>query len=80
MEISKRQWVFILLIVLMLVGIGGFWPFVIASVLSFGPAYLYLKSIRNSEKKDKEPWSAVKTAFIWGAVSGVFYALLVLLA
>jgi len=76
MEISKRQWVFIVLIVLMLVGVGGFWPFVFASILSFGPAYLYLKSIRNSEKKDKEPWSVVQTAFIWGAVSGVFYALL----
>lgn len=76
MEISRTQAVFILFIILMMIGIGGFWPLVVATILSFGPAYLYLKSIRNAEEKDREPWSAVRTAFIWGAVSGVFYALI----
>ena len=55
---------------------AGFIPFVIAVVLSFGPAYLYLKSIRNSEETDKEPWSALRTTFVWGAVSGVFYSMI----
>ena len=30
----------------------------------------------NAEETDKEPWSALQTVFIWGAVSGVFYALI----
>ena len=55
---------------------AGFVAFGLAAVLSFGPAYLYLKSIRNAEETDREPWSALQTAFVWGAVSGVFYALI----
>ena len=55
---------------------AGFVAFSLAAVLSFGPAYLYLKSIRNAEETDREPWSALRTVFVWGAVSGVFYALI----
>tara|TARA_Y100001970_G_scaffold203770_1_gene248068 strand:+ start:577 stop:1527 length:951 start_codon:yes stop_codon:yes gene_type:complete len=55
---------------------AGFIPFVIAVVLSFVPAYLYLKSIRNAEEMDREPWSALRTTFVWGAVSGVFYSMI----
>jgi RsiW-degrading membrane proteinase PrsW (M82 family) len=37
---------------------------------------MYLKSIRNTEQYDKEPWEALRIAFAWGAISGVFLALL----
>ena len=76
MEITKGQWIIIILLTLMFVAMAGFVAFVIAVVLSFGPAYLYLKSIRNAEETDKEPWSALRTTFIWGAVSGVFYSMI----
>ena len=76
MEITRGQWIIIILLTLSFIGMAGFIPFVIAVVLSFGPAYLYLKSIRNSEETDKEPWSALRTTFVWGAVSGVFYSMI----
>ena len=53
---------------------GGVLGFVFASLLSFVPAYFYLKSIRNSEKVDVEPWETLGLAFVWGALSGVFLA------
>ncbi len=76
MEISRGQWIIIILLTLSFIGMAGFIPFVIAVVLSFVPAYLYLKSIRNAEEMDREPWSALRTTFVWGAVSGVFYSMI----
>ena len=76
MEISRGQWIIIILLTLSLIATAGFVAFSLAAVLSFGPAYLYLKSIRNAEETDREPWSALRTVFVWGAVSGVFYALI----
>tara|TARA_B100001029_G_scaffold178294_1_gene184738 strand:+ start:1018 stop:2025 length:1008 start_codon:yes stop_codon:yes gene_type:complete len=76
MEITRGQWIIIILLTLSFIATAGFIAFALAAVLSFGPAYLYLKSIRNSEATDREPWSALQTVFIWGAVSGVFYALI----
>ena len=67
---------FAALLFFVLVAIAGFWAFALAAILSFGPAYFYLKSIRDAEKIDKEPWGALRLAFIWGAVSGVFYAMI----
>ena len=76
MEITRGQWIIIILLTLSFIATAGFIAFATAAVLSFGPAYLYLKSIRNAEETDQEPWSALQTVFIWGAVSGVFYALI----
>ena len=76
MEITRGQWIIIILLTLSFIATAGFIAFATAAILSFGPAYLYLKSIRNAEETDKEPWSALQTVFIWGAVSGVFYALI----
>ena len=76
MEISRGQWIIIILLTLSFIAAAGFIAFAIAAILSFGPAYLYLKSIRNAEETDREPWSALQTVFVWGAVSGVFYALI----
>jgi len=56
------------------IAMGGILGFVFASLLSFVPAYLYLRSIRDSEKEDVEPWETVGLAFVWGALSGVFLA------
>ncbi|OIR20863.1 MAG: hypothetical protein BEU01_03355 [Marine Group III euryarchaeote CG-Epi4] len=76
MEITRGQWIIIILLSLTFIATAGFIAFALATVLSFGPAYLYLKSIRNAEETDREPWSALRTVFVWGAVSGVFYALI----
>jgi RsiW-degrading membrane proteinase PrsW (M82 family) len=76
MELSKKQWVFVVILVLGFIAMGGVAGFIFAATLSFVPAYYYLISIRNSEKKDKEPWDALKLAFAWGAISGVFLAIL----
>ena len=76
MEITRGQWIIIILLTLSFIATAGFIAFATAAVLSFGPAYLYLKSIRNAEETDKEPWSALQTVFIWGAVSGVFSPLI----
>ena len=76
MEITRGQWVIIVILTLSFIATAGFVAFSLAAVLSFGPAYLYLKSIRNAEETDREPWSALQTVFVWGAVSGVFYALI----
>ena len=76
MEITRGQWIIIILLTLSFIATAGFIAFALAAVLSFGPAYLYLKSVRNSEETDREPWSALRTAFVWGAVSGVFYSMI----
>jgi RsiW-degrading membrane proteinase PrsW (M82 family) len=49
--------------------------FIGASLIAFIPAYMYLKSIRNAEQYDREPWGALRIAFAWGAISGVFLAI-----
>ncbi len=74
MTLSKWQWIILILLVLSFIAMGGVFGFVLASLLSFIPAYYYLKSIRNAEEEDIEPWSALGTAFAWGALSGVFLA------
>jgi len=75
MELSKKQWIFVVILVLSFIGMGGVAGFIFAAVLSFVPAFFYLRSIRNSEEKDREPWDALKLAFAWGAVSGIFLAM-----
>ena len=76
MELSRKQWIFVVILVLGFIAMGGIAGFIFAATLSFVPAYYYLRSIRNSEMKDKEPWDALKLAFAWGAISGVFLAIL----
>ena len=73
-KLSKKQWFILIILVLTFIAMGGVLGFVFASLLSFVPAYFYLKSIRNSEKADVEPWETVGLAFVWGALSGVFLA------
>ena len=68
MEISKGQWIIIIILVLSFIAMAGFVAFALAAILSFGPAYLYLKSIRNAEETDREPWSAIRVTFVWGGV------------
>ena len=75
MELSKKQWIFVVILVLSFIGMGGVAGFIFAAVLSFVPAFFYLRSIRNSEENDREPWDALKLAFAWGAVSGIFLAM-----
>jgi RsiW-degrading membrane proteinase PrsW (M82 family) len=74
MTLSRWQWVILFLLVVGFIASGGIIGFVLASLLSFIPAYYYLRSIRNAEEDDIEPWSALGTAFAWGAISGVFLA------
>ena len=76
MELSRKQWVFVVILVLGFIAMGGVAGFIFAATLSFVPAYYYLRSIRNSEKTGKEPWDALKLAFAWGAISGVFLAII----
>ena len=76
MKLSKKQWLILILLVLGFIATGGVIGFVFASLLSFIPAYYYLKSIRTAEKTDVEPWSTLGTAFAWGALSGVFLAMI----
>ena len=60
MVLSRKQWVFVIILVLTFIGMGGVAGFVFAATLSFVPAYYYLRSIRNSEEKDREPWDVLK--------------------
>jgi RsiW-degrading membrane proteinase PrsW (M82 family) len=76
MELSRKQWVLVVTLCLLFIAMGGVAGFLFAAILSFVPAYYYLRSIRNSEVKDKEPWDALKLAFAWGAISGVFLAMI----
>ena len=73
-KLSKKQWFILFILVLTFIAMGGVWGFVFASLFSFVPAYFYLKTIRNSEKTDVEPWETIGLAFVWGALSGVFLA------
>jgi len=73
-KLSKKQWFILIILVLTFIAMGGVLGFVFASLLSFVPAYFYLKSIRDSEKADVEPWGTMGLAFVWGALSGVFLA------
>jgi len=76
MKLSKRQWFILIILVLGFVASSGILPFVFATILAFIPAYYYLKSIRNTEEKDVEPWEAIWTAFVWGGLSGIFLAMI----
>jgi len=76
MELSRKQWVLVVTLCLLFIAMGGVAGFLFAAILSFVPAYYYLRSIRNSEVKDKESWDALKLAFAWGAISGVFLAMI----
>ena len=73
-KLSKKQWFILLILVITFIAMGGILGFVFASLLSFVPAYFYLRSIRDSEKIDVEPWETIGLAFVWGALSGVFLA------
>ena len=75
-ELTNKQWFMLFVLVLLFIAIGGVAAFISASLLAFIPAYGYLRSIRNSEKYGKEPWEALRIAFVWGALSGVFLAIL----
>jgi len=75
-ELTTKQWFMLFVLVLLFIAIGGILAFISASLLAFIPAYGYLRSIRNSEKYGKEPWEALRIAFVWGALSGVFLAIL----
>ena len=74
-ELSVKQWVLLFILIISMIIIGGITAFVGASLLAFIPAYMYLKSIRNTEQYDREPWEALRIAFAWGAISGVFLAI-----
>ena len=75
-ELSIKQWVLLFILIISMIIISDITAFIGASLIAFIPAYMYLKSIRNTEQHDKEPWEALKIAFAWGAISGVFLALL----
>ncbi len=75
-ELSIKQWVLLFILIIFMIIISDITAFIGASLLAFIPAYMYLKSIRNTEQYDKEPWEALRIAFAWGAISGVFLALL----
>jgi len=74
-ELSIKQWVLLFILIISMIIISDITAFIGASLLAFIPAYMYLKSIRNTEQYDKEPWEALRIAFAWGAISGVFLAL-----
>ncbi len=48
--------------------------------LAFIPPIFFVVWFRNSEAHEREPWSEVFRAFIWGAVVGVFIAVVLSLA
>ena len=75
-ELSIKQWVLLFILIISMIIISDITAFIGASLIAFIPAYMYLKSIRNTEQYDKEPWEALRIAFAWGAISGVFLALL----
>ena len=75
MSLSRKQWFILIILSLGFIGAAGFLPFVFATILAFVPAYYYLKSIRNSEEGNVEPWETLWTAFFWGGLSGIFLAM-----
>ena len=74
-ELSIKQWVLLFILIIAMILISDISAFIGASLLAFIPAYMYLKSIRNAEQYDREPWEALRIAFAWGAISGVFLAI-----
>ena len=74
-ELSVKQWVLLFILIIFMIIISDITAFIGASLIAFIPAYMYLKSIRNTEKYDREPWEALRIAFAWGAISGVFLAI-----
>jgi RsiW-degrading membrane proteinase PrsW (M82 family) len=74
-ELSVKQWVLLFILIITMIIISDITAFIGASLIAFIPAYMYLKSIRNAEQYGREPWEALKIAFAWGAISGVFLAL-----
>ncbi|MEC8997176.1 MAG: PrsW family intramembrane metalloprotease [Candidatus Thermoplasmatota archaeon] len=76
MQLTVMQWIFLIVLATTLILIGGLSAFITASLLAFIPAYMYLRSIRDAEETDKEPWDALWIAFAWGAISGIFLAML----
>jgi RsiW-degrading membrane proteinase PrsW (M82 family) len=75
-ELSVKQWVLLFILIISMILISDITAFIGASFIAFIPAYMYLKSIRNAEQYGREPWEALRIAFAWGAISGVFLALL----
>ena len=75
-ELSVKQWVLLFILIISMILISDITAFIGASLIAFIPAYMYLKSIRNAEQYGREPWEALRIAFAWGAISGVFLALL----
>ena len=75
-ELSVKQWVLLFILIISMILISDITAFIGATFIAFIPAYMYLKSIRNAEQYDREPWEALRIAFAWGAISGVFLALL----
>ena len=75
-ELSVKQWVLLFILIIFMIIISDITAFIGASLIAFIPAYMYLKSIRNAEQYGREPWEALRIAFAWGAISGVFLALL----
>ena len=76
MSLSRKQWFILIILSLGFIGAAGVLPFVFATILAFVPAYYYLKSIRNAEEEDVEPWETLWTAFVWGGLSGIFLAMI----
>ena len=74
MTLSRGQWIILIILIASLIGAQGFLPFLFATVLAFIPAYYYLRSIRNAEKEDVEPWETLWTSFAWGGITGIFLA------
>ena len=74
MKLSRGQWIILILLIASLVGAAGILPFLFATILAFIPAYYYLRTIRNSEVEDVEPWETLWTAFAWGGITGIFLA------
>ena len=74
MTLSRGQWIILIILIASLIGAQGFLPFLFATVLAFILAYYYLRSIRNAEKEDVEPWETLWTSFAWGGITGIFLA------
>ena len=64
-ELSVKQWVLLFILIITLILISDVTAFIGASLLAFIPAYMYLKSIRNAEQYDKEPWGALKICLLY---------------
>ena len=74
-ELSIKQVVLLFILIIIMIRISDITAFIGATFIAFIPAYMYLKSIRNAEQYGREPWEALRIAFAWGAISGVFLAL-----